>query len=193
MPEPSRKTRLPPPANEGEGVVAEKDLREPPPINDDECEVSSFVGNSNEAAAPLWRSSAAGRDDRTATLLEDAVTRTADAAAVAVAACMVIRVGLAPENAARAADRMKEKMLLKSRTNETISSSSVAHISVDKARERSPSTPSDFVRLLCQKTGLVTSGYEPQNYKGGGIPEFRGAHRLPQGTAAHFSSALAAA
>ena len=95
MPEPSRKTRLPPPANEGEGVVAEKDLREPPPDDEEELEASSLAGNNNEAAAPLWRSSAAGRDDRTAALLEDAVTRTADAAAVAVAVCMVFRVGLA--------------------------------------------------------------------------------------------------
>ena len=93
MPEPSRKMRLPPPANEDEGVAVENDRRELPPLGDEEVAVvSSCMGNTDDAAAPLWRSSAVGRDDRTAALLEDAMTpRTADADAVAVAAaCMAI-------------------------------------------------------------------------------------------------------
>ena len=94
---------------------------------------------------------------------------------------------MAPENAARAAGRIKEKMLLKSKTNETISSSSVAHISVDKARgERSPSTPSDFVRC-CAKKNCVTSGYELKI--SGGIPEYAGLVPATCNTA-HSSSAL---
>ena len=95
MPEPSRKTRLPPPANEDEGVAVENDRRELPPLGDEEVAVvSSCMGHTDDAAAPLWRSSAVGRDDRTAALLEDAMTpRTADADAVAVAVaavCMAI-------------------------------------------------------------------------------------------------------
>ena len=92
MPEPSRKTRLPPPANEDEGVAVENDRRELPPLGDEEVAVvSSCMRGTDDAAAPLWRSSAVGRD-RTAALLEDAMTpRTADADAVAVAAaCMAI-------------------------------------------------------------------------------------------------------
>ena len=54
MPEPSRKTRLPQPANEDEGVVAENDRRELPPLGDEEVAVvSSCMGNTDETAAPL--------------------------------------------------------------------------------------------------------------------------------------------
>ena len=94
MPEPSRKTRLPPPANEDEGVAVENDRRELPPLGDEEVAVvSSCMRGTDDAAARSGRSSAVGRD-RTAALLEDAMTPlTADADAVAVAvaaACMAI-------------------------------------------------------------------------------------------------------
>jgi len=154
IPEPRRKTRLPPPANEGEGVVAEKDLREllvVPLIGEEGLAVSSIVGNSNEAAAPSWRSSAVGRDERTAVLLEDADARMADAAALAVAACMVFR---EYENLPKLLIRNKrEDLTQRIEPNETISSTSMAHFSVDKGTgepgNRLLSLPSDFVRLRC--------------------------------------------